>query len=178
MALGLLSLAVLLGGALGWGAFASISGAVIAPGRVEVENRAQAVEHVDGGTVQAVLVRDGDRVAAGDVLIRLEDGELRTGEAMLAAEQAELVARRNRLEAEYRGADAIRWDAALARRADADAGVRAILDGQRRLFEAEAGIPGGAGGAVQGADHPDPAPDRQPAGAARRGTAPGRVPGA
>ena len=101
---------------------------MIAPGRVEVENRAQAVEHVDGGTVQAVLVRDGDRVAAGDVLIRLEDGELRTGEAMLAAEQAELVARRNRLEAEYRGADAIRWDA--------DAGVRAILDGQRRLFEA------------------------------------------
>ena len=52
---------------------------MIAPGRVEVENRAQAVEHVDGGTVQAVLVRDGDRVAAGDVLIRLEDGELRTG---------------------------------------------------------------------------------------------------
>ena len=136
VALGLLSLAVLLGGALGWGAFASISGAVIAPGRVEVENRAQAVEHVDGGTVQAVLVRDGDRVAAGDVLIRLDDGELRTGEAMLAAEQAELVARRNRLEAEYRGADAIRWDAALARRADEDAGVRAILDGQRRLFEA------------------------------------------
>ena len=55
---------------------------------------------------------------------------------MLAAEQAELVARRKRLEAEYRGADAIRWDAALARRADADAGVRAIRDGQRRLFEA------------------------------------------
>ena len=139
VALGLLTLAALLVGALGWGAFASISGAVIAPGRVEVESRAQAVEHIDGGTVKAVLVRNGDRVAAGAVLIRLDDGELRTEEAVLAAEHAELVARRNRLEAEYRDADAIRWDAALARWAEADAGVQTILDGQLRLFEARRG---------------------------------------
>ena len=134
--LGLLTLAVLLGGALGWGALASISGAVIASGLIEVESRAHAVEHVDGGTVQAVQVRDGDRVAAGDVLIRLADGELRTEEALLAAEEAELVARRNRLEAEYGEADALRWDPDLARRAAADAGVRAVLDGQQRLFDA------------------------------------------
>ena len=134
--LGLATLAVLLGGALGWGAFASISGAVIAPGRVEVESRVQAVEHVDGGTVEAVLVRNGDRVAAGAALLRLDDRELRTEEAILDAEHAELVARRNRLEAEYRDADAIRWDAALAARAEADARIHAILEGQRRLFEA------------------------------------------
>ena len=134
--LGLLALAVLLGGAVGWGAFASISGAVIASGRVEVESRAQTVEHVDGGTVEEVLVRNGDRVTAGDVLLRLDDGELRTEEAMLAAEHAELVARRSRLEAEYRDADAIRWDDALARLAEEDEGIRAVLEGQRRLFEA------------------------------------------
>ena len=134
--LGLLTLAVLLGGAFGWGAFASIAGAVIASGRVEVESRAQSVEHVDGGTVEAVLARNGDRVTVGDVLLRLDGGELRAGEAMLAAEHAELVARRNRLEAEYREADAIHWDAALARRAAEDEEVSALLDGQRRLFEA------------------------------------------
>ena len=89
-------------------------------GRVEVESRAQAVEHVDGGTVKAVLVRNGDSVATCDVLVRLDDGELGSEEAILAAEQAELVARRNRLEAEYRNADAIRWDSALVRRAEAD----------------------------------------------------------
>ena len=61
---------------------------------------------------------------------------LRSEEAMLAAQHAELVARRNRLEAESRAGDAIRWDAALARLAEHDAGVRAILDGQRRLLEA------------------------------------------
>ena len=83
VALGMLSLAVLLGGALGWGAFASISGAVIAPGRVEVENRAQAVEHVDGGTVQAVLVRDGDHVAAGDIGARIAAAGSRIAELEL-----------------------------------------------------------------------------------------------
>ena len=134
--LGFLTLAVLAGGLFGWGAFASISGAVIAAGRVEVESRDQVVEHIDGGTVGSILVKNGDRVNAGDVLVRLDDGELRSEEAILASEHAELVARRNRLEAEFRDADAIVRDTALAARAETDPAVRAILDGQRRLFEA------------------------------------------
>jgi len=141
--LGMLSLAVLLAGSLGWGALASISGAVIALGRIEIESRAQAVEHIDGGTVAAVRVRNGDRVAAHDVLIRLDDAQLRSQEAMLSAEHTELVARRNRLEAEYRDAGAIHWDAALARRAESDGTVRTILDGQRRLFEARRALRAG-----------------------------------
>ena len=133
---GMSSLAVLLGGVLGWGTFASISGAVISSGRVEVESRAQVVEHVDGGTVRAVLVRNGDRVEAGMVLIRLDDRRLRADEAVLQAEHAELVARRNRLEAEYRNTGAIHWDPDLVQQAESDEGMRSILDGQQRLFEA------------------------------------------
>ena len=136
LVLGFLTLAVLGGGLIGWGAFASISGAVIAVGRVEVESRDQVVEHVDGGTVGSILVKNGDRVKAGDVLVRLDDGALRSEEAILASEHAELVARRNRLEAELRNAETVRWNAALAARAETDPAVRAILDGQRRLFEA------------------------------------------
>ena len=136
LVLGVLGLAVLAGGLLGWGAFASISGAVIAVGRVEVETRDQVVEHIDGGTVGRILVKNGDRVKAGDVLVRLDDGEFRSEETILAAEHAELVARRNRLEAEFRDVEAIVWAAALAVRAQTDPAVRAILDGQRRLFEA------------------------------------------
>ena len=63
--LGFLTLAVLLGGLFGWGALASISGAVIAAGRVEVESRDQVVEHFDGGTVGAILVRDGLALEGG-----------------------------------------------------------------------------------------------------------------
>ena len=131
--LGFLTLLALGGGLLGWGAFATLSGAVIAAGQVEVETRDQVVEHIDGGTVGEILVRDGDRVAAGDVLIRLDDTLLRSEEAMLQVGYAELVARRNRLEAEFRDAEAITWSSELGAR---DATVRAILDGQQRLFAA------------------------------------------
>ena len=134
--LGLLTLAALGGGVFGWGAFASISGAVIAAGQVEVETRDQPVEHIDGGTVGAILVRDGDRVAAGDVLIRLDDAQLRSEAVLLEAEAAVLTARRNRLEAEFYDARAVSWDAGLAERAESEGSVREILDGERRLFEA------------------------------------------
>ena len=136
MAKGFLSVAVLLGGLLGWGAFTTISGAVIATGQVDVETRDQVIEHIDGGTVGAVLVRDGDRVAAGDVLVRLDEAALRSEEALLRAEWVALAARRSRLEAEFRGADTIAWDAALAALARDDGTARAALDGERRLFEA------------------------------------------
>ena len=134
--LGFLTLFLLWGGLFGWGAFASISGAVIAAGRVEVEARDQVVEHIDGGTVREILVREGDTVKAGDVLLRFDDKLQRSEEAILAATHAELVARRNRLEAEFRGADAILWDAGLARRSRAEPAVRTILEGQKRLYMA------------------------------------------
>ncbi len=134
--LGFLALVALAAGLFGWGVLASISGAVIAGGRVEVETREQVVEHIDGGTVGEILVRDGDRVEAGEVLVRLDGALLRSEAAMLEVEAAELAARRNRLEAEFRDADAIVWDSALASLAEADPTVREILAGQRRLFEA------------------------------------------
>ncbi len=117
---------------------ASVSGAVIATGVVAVESRNQVVEHIDGGTVSSVPVRDGDRVAEGTLLLRFDDGLLRSEEALLATRHAELAARRNRLEAEFLGADTITWDGDLATRATADPAVRDILDGQERLFRARA----------------------------------------
>ena len=134
--LGFATLAVLVAGSLGWGGLSSIAGAVIAFGQVEVETRDQVVEHIDGGTVAAIAVRDGDRVERGRVLVRLDDEQLRPERAMLLAEHAELVARRNRLEAEFRDAHAIAWDGPLLALAATDARVQDILDGQRRLFDA------------------------------------------
>ena len=88
--------------------------------------------------MSAIPVRDGDRVARGDLLLRFDDALLRSEEALLAARQAELAARRNRLEAEFRGAEAVAWDDGLAALALRDETVRDILDGQRRLFRARA----------------------------------------
>ena len=134
--LGFVALLVLVTGLFGWGALTSISGAVIANGWVDVELRDQVVEHIEGGTVREILVRDGDRVAAGDVLLRFDAALLRSEAAVLEARVAELVARRNRLETEFRDADAIEWDPELVARARTDISVRDVLDGQERLFEA------------------------------------------
>ena len=136
LVLGFLTVAVLLGGALGWGGLASIVGAVIAAGQVEVESRDQVVEHLDGGTVGAILVKDGDRVEAGQVLLRLSGEKLRSEAALLEAQLADLVAERNRLEAEFGDADTIVWDRELAERAGSDPAVAEVLEGQLRLFQA------------------------------------------
>ena len=129
-------MALLVGGLLGWSVFASISGAVIASGLVEVESGNQVVEHIDGGTVSEILVRDGDRVRQGDPLLRFSDGRLRSEESLLQAQYAELAARRNRLEAEFQSAEAIVWDEELAVMAATEPRVHDILEGQKRLFQA------------------------------------------
>ncbi len=82
-------------------------------------------------------------------LIRLDDKQIRSEEAILEAELAELTARRNRLEAELRDSGTIRWDAellALAGNEDASCEgadvpnesckIHAMMDGQQRLLEA------------------------------------------
>ena len=136
LVLGFVALGILCGGLFGWGAFASLSGAVIATGRVEAEGGDRAVEHVDGGAVAAIPARNGDRVAAGEVLVRIDGALLRSEASVLEAELFDLVARRNRLEAEFRDAEDIRWDPVLTSAVETDPAVRAAVDGHRRLFAA------------------------------------------
>ena len=134
--LGFGALVMLVGGLVGWSVFASIRGAVFVTGWVATEGRNQVVEHIDGGAVREIRVRDGDRVETGELLLRLDDALLRSEEAILQAQHAELVARRNRLEAEFRDADRVAWDPELAGLAAADSRIQEILAGQERLFRA------------------------------------------
>ena len=134
--MGFMTMIVMGGGLLGWSVFASLSGAVIASGRLGVKNRNQVVEHIDGGTVSRIFVRDGDSVKKNDVLLRFDVSLLRSEEAIFASEYAELVARRNRLEAELEGADTIVWEENIAALSGSDLRVRSILDGHERLFRA------------------------------------------
>ncbi|MFM7416059.1 MAG: HlyD family type I secretion periplasmic adaptor subunit, partial [Alphaproteobacteria bacterium] len=60
------------GGVFGWGAFAMIDSAVVAPGTLMVEGNRRNVQHLEGGIVGEVLVRDGAIVTAGQPLIRLD----------------------------------------------------------------------------------------------------------
>ena len=134
--LGLGGVVLLVGGVAGWGVSASIAGAVIATGRVAVESRNQVVERIQSGTVKEVLVRNGDVVALGAPLLRFSDSKSRSEAVILEAQYAELAALRNRLEAEFRGADTIAWDAGLVSLSASNPAIREVLDGQERLFRA------------------------------------------
>lgn len=134
--MGFVTLALLIAGVGTWAATSKITGAVVAPGQVEVERNRQVVQHPDGGVVAAIDVRDGDRVEAGQVLIRLEDALLRPERAVVEGQLRELAARRDRLEAERDDRPAIRFSADLVRAAAADADTAALMAGQRGLFAA------------------------------------------
>ncbi|RMF39492.1 MAG: HlyD family type I secretion periplasmic adaptor subunit [Alphaproteobacteria bacterium] len=119
-----------------WGSTASISGAVVAPGRVEVEAKRQVIQHPDGGVVGEILVKDGDLVEAGDVLLRLDDKLLRSELNIIEGQLFELLARGARLRAERDGKTEITFDKELTDLAATRPDVQDYIDGQKRLFAA------------------------------------------
>jgi HlyD family secretion protein len=129
---------LLLGGGFGtWAATAKLSGAVIAAGQLRVETNRQVVQHPDGGVVGDILVRDGDTVAAGEVLLRLDDTLLRSELSALESQLYEIMARRGRLEAAQIDAETPEFDPELLEVAATDPEVEKLIEGQRALFRAK-----------------------------------------
>jgi HlyD family secretion protein len=92
---------------LGWGLLARLDAAVYAPGSVVVFGNRQTVQHKDGGIVAELDVREGDRVKAGQVLLRLAADDLDANERATADQVYQLEALRVRLLAEMNGQHAI-----------------------------------------------------------------------
>ena len=136
MVIGILGLVVLLGGFGTWAAMAQISGAIIAPGRIEVEQNRQVIQHPDGGVVTDIPVSEGDFVAQDDILLRLDPNELRSRLSIVESQLFELVARRGRLEAERDGRDEIAFDSLITEAAETDPDAAGLIAGQRRLIAA------------------------------------------
>lgn len=134
--IGLITLAVLVGGFGSWSVLSSISGAVVATGRIEVDRNRQVVQHLDGGIVAEILVDEGDMVQEGDTLIRLDATELTSQLVIVEGQLFELMARRGRLEAERDEAAEIIFDPELLEAAETQPEVKDLVEGQRRLFHA------------------------------------------
>lgn len=141
LTLGALGLLLLVGMAGSWAVTARISGAVVAAGRVEVDQNRQVVQHLDGGVVEQIAVTEGEPVSAGDLLLRLDAGELRSELAIVEGRLFELIARRARHEAERDGREGLDFDPVLAEsRAPAAASLmqgQATLHAARRLSETQ-----------------------------------------
>ncbi len=135
-AVGLLALAVLVLGLGAWAVRTKLAGAIVSQGVIEVQSNRQVVEHPDGGVVGEIFVRDGDQVAQGDLLLRLDDTFLASELTIVEAQFYELLAQRARLQAERDNDGVAKLDAQLrelqvAEKIDSD-----LLAGQLRLFEA------------------------------------------
>lgn len=131
---GLFVVVLLLGGLGFWAATADIAGAIIASGKIEVEENRQVVQHPDGGVVEKINVKEGDVVAAGDILVELDASNLQSEFAIVEVRLFETMARRARLQAERDDAAAPRFDAELIEAAEINSEVRSLLEGQGRLF--------------------------------------------
>jgi len=124
---------LLVGGVGGWGATAEIAGAVIATGQLVVDTNVKKVQHPSVGIVKELRVRTGDHVKAGDLLIRLDDTQIRANLDVVVHQLDELAARRARDEAERDGADQVRFPLELLAR-QSDPIVARVIEGERNLF--------------------------------------------
>lgn len=135
--IGWTTIILVFGGLLVWSIAAPFEGAVLAPGSVAVESRHKAVQHLEGGIVSELHVREGARVTNGELLIRLDGTPIKAELETIDARLADLVAREARLKAERDG------NAELALRAlpedlGASDGVNESWVSQSRLLSARA----------------------------------------
>ena len=119
----------------GWAAMAPLESAAIAPGVVSVETKRKTVQHLEGGIVGAILARDGDSVAAGQVLIRLDETQPRSALDLMRGRRVAAGALEARLVAERDGLEEIRFpDWLEKRRNESDAAE--VIRGQVNIINA------------------------------------------
>jgi len=131
---GCTALVVALGGVGGWASTTQIAGAVIATGSVVVESNVKKVQHLNGGIVGEILVREGSEVEADQVLLRLDDTLTRATLGVVQSQLNLYVAREARLLAERDGLASIAWSEgspAGPHRESADSAI----NGEHRLFQ-------------------------------------------
>ena len=135
-ALGLAALALLVLGFGLWSVLTRIEGAVIASGQIGVLLDRQVVQHLDGGIVAEIFVREGAVVPAGALLMRLDGAALHSERAIVDGQLAELAARSAGLVAERDDLPAPRIPPDLAALAADDPDIAARIEAEGSLFAA------------------------------------------
>ncbi|MDZ4843606.1 MAG: HlyD family type I secretion periplasmic adaptor subunit [Hyphomicrobium aestuarii] len=127
--------AVFFGTMTAWSSFAPIGSAVIAPGVVSVESHRKAIQHLEGGIVNRILVKDGSRVKPGDVVVELRDIAITANVDRLKSQYYEAVATTARLTAERDGASELKFSDEILKAAVTDTAAKNAVAAQRKLFQ-------------------------------------------
>ena len=124
-----------LGGFIAWGATAPLAGAVIAPGSIAAHGENQSIQHLEGGIIKALHVKEGDKVVAGQVLISLDPTIAEAGLNRMRKTFAGLRIEEARLVAEQRDLDEISFPSDL-REQDVDASTWEVFETKTVEFQA------------------------------------------
>ncbi|MDH3742078.1 MAG: biotin/lipoyl-binding protein, partial [Hyphomicrobiales bacterium] len=121
-----------------WAATAPLQSAVIAPGRFVAKGQNKVIQHLEGGIIRYIRVKEGDRVKRGDVLVSLDDTGSKANLRLLNHRHNRLTAQQARLITESRWTNEIRFPANLITAAyeEGDDDVRLIISRQREEFKA------------------------------------------
>jgi protease secretion system membrane fusion protein len=147
--IGLWTIGVGFGGFLLWAAFAPLDEGVPSQAIVSVETKRKPVQHQQGGTVVEVMVREGQEVAAGDVLLRLGDKVARANHTASRQRYYGLRAAESRLLAEQLGTGRIAFHPDLGGEVGADPLIRQQLLTQEQLFNSRRNALGSAVAALE-----------------------------
>ena len=125
-----------LGGFGFWSGTAPIAGAVVANGVFVTDGQNKTIQHLEGGVIREILVREGNTVEAGQPLILLDDTAPRAELRRLTLRQARLSAMEARLLAESRDEEQIAFPLDLSSAAQKDPDIAGTILAQRNAFEA------------------------------------------
>jgi membrane fusion protein, epimerase transport system len=133
--LGLIILTLLVGIFGVWGSLAPLSSAIPASGKVTVASSNRIIQHLEGGIVKALLVKDGDSIQASDPLIELDDTQAQAQLEIILAQYFENLGLESRLIAEREGKSTITFNPEMDQMEN-QAGAVLIRESQKREFDA------------------------------------------
>jgi HlyD family secretion protein len=130
--LGVLVMSFFIFGFIGWGTLVPLAGGAVAPGVISPDGDRKTVQHLEGGIIAQLMVRDGDVVAPGQPLVLLESLQPKATHDMLLSQQWSLLVTHVRLVAEQLGQTEVHFPPELLN--STDERLQVLLEGQRRLF--------------------------------------------
>lgn len=126
---------VVFGGILIWAAIMPLATGAVAPGKLVVDSNRKDIQHLEGGIVKDILVKEGARVKEGDVLVRLDPTTADARQGLIYGQWFAAKATEARLIAERDNASSITFPPDLLEKSLQDKDIETAIDSQERLFD-------------------------------------------
>jgi len=118
---------------VGWATLAPLESAAIAPGKITVDTNRKTIQHLEGGIIKTLHVREGAQVKMGELLVSLNDTRAQASVDMVRNRAATLSAEEARLIAEQNGDDKITFSSYLIDKKD-NPKIAKIIKSQHAVF--------------------------------------------